>query len=156
MIQQFFNGMITLMLAKFMLNDVLHAVGVVSTKKTMYHITSATAWKEISKVGLLPQPLKPEIAQQLGLEKGIYLTTSMDLIDVYAKSAALEDLLEHPERKETRLPILRVVIRPGTLFVEDPESTEFGFVKEGWITDSVVPVQDITVIKTIKMTQRDI
>lgn len=56
MIQQAFNGMLALMLVKFVLNDVPHAAGLHGNSVTLYHGTSKSIAAEALKEGLQPQP----------------------------------------------------------------------------------------------------
>lgn len=66
MIQPLLNGMITLMLAKFIINDLPHAAGLVeyhppvltTSLSKLYHAAPWSVWEEhICKEGLKPQPL---------------------------------------------------------------------------------------------------
>lgn len=66
MIQQALNGMIALMMARFCLNDLPHAAGLVDYNvapitdklRKLYHAAPWSTWeRHISKEGLRPQPL---------------------------------------------------------------------------------------------------
>ena len=85
MIQQLLNGMITLMLAKFMLNDLPHAAGLIyyhpSTLTTrlsrLYHAAPWSIWEEhISKEGLTLQRLSRW--RPGDTRSGIYLGTTKE------------------------------------------------------------------------------
>lgn len=85
MIQETLSAMITLLMAKFILNDVPHAVGLLENAGycMLYHSTPKSIWEEhIRYEGLVPQSLRtwrpddPEYGLYLGTSKRstIYFT----------------------------------------------------------------------------------
>jgi len=77
MIQYAFNMMITIMVARFVLNDVPHAIGLLENTGycVLYHSTPKSTWEEhIKREGLVPQSLHTWRPQDP--EHGIYLGTS--------------------------------------------------------------------------------
>lgn len=84
MIQPLFNGMLTLLLAKFVLNDLPHAAGLYegSSKFTMYHATPKSNVGNILLNGLVPHPAF------VGDEfSAIYIADSVEKAKDYAEQA---------------------------------------------------------------------
>jgi len=85
MIQEAFNGMLTIMLAKFILNDLPHAAGLIEYNvppltdklRKFYHATPWSTWEQhVSKEGLKLQPLsrwRPGDTRE-----GVYLGTTKE------------------------------------------------------------------------------
>lgn len=83
MIQPLLNGMIAILLTKFIINDLPHAAGLIEygvkplTERLtkFYHATPWSTWEQtISKEGLTPQPLS--VWRPGDTRSGIYLGTS--------------------------------------------------------------------------------
>ena len=119
MIQQAFGGMVALLLAKFMLNDVPHAAGLgnkpISTiipkelaengRYDLYHITHKSNVPSILQGGLIPQATTKTLTGKIPkfVSRGVYLITWSffvgGYIDTFITVGYAEDDLEVLEVK---------------------------------------------------------
>ena len=114
MIQTTFNGMITILLAKLVLNDIPHAAGLIEygvkplTERLtkFYHATPWSTWEQtVSKEGLTPQPLSRWIPGDT--RSGVYLGTTKKSI-LYFVEASWYGLLSIYQTEEE----IRNEVRP--------------------------------------------
>lgn len=130
------TSMTTLLVARFMLNDVPHAAGLLGAQPSvLYHATTLSMYEgSIKTEGLIPQPLRSEVASILGFNRGTYLANNLrDTEDIALTYARIE-----PTKKFV---FLKVSIPPGTRLYIDPE---VGEPDSPWfVTTDVIPPRNI-------------
>lgn len=160
MIQTFFNSMIALMMAKFILNDVPHAAGVlnkslplrklfanwgieVGAEVTMYHFTRKENLEEILTTGLVPKA-SPGLGRPEGLvvSPGIYLAPTME-----DARGLIEDYNLRAERVPGTFSLLEVRLPSEWMVIEDVEVLHKYREPPSVISFSPIPLSRVRVIE---------
>lgn len=134
MIQPLFNGMLAILLAKFVINDLPHAAGIlnkalplrklfadwgieVGAEVTMYHFTRKENLEEILMTGLTPKA-SPGLGRPKGLavKPGVYLAPTME-----DARGLIEDYNLRAERIPGTFSLLEVRLPSEWMVVEDRE-----------------------------------
>lgn len=151
-----FNGMIAVLMAKLILNDLPHAAGLTArSSKVMYHTTHLRNWDKIKAEGLIPQSLSSEVAEMTSLRSGIYLEEDLESAYSWATLLCAWEFSEDWKGEEltAKFVILKVKIPEGTVLTVDPDVIDVGV--EAAPTSFIVPFRilpkDIELLDTTEV-----
>ena len=128
MIQTALNTMLTVMLAKFLLNDMPHAAGFIGSShtKTMYHTTHYDKWESIKVGGIIPEILPVSAQEVTGYSKGVYLEEDREEAFGWAGMLAGWYLPEGDEAVVVKFAVLEVKIPEDSVLTSDPDVYDVG------------------------------
>ena len=128
MIQTALNTMLTIMMAKFMLNDMPHAMGLTrsSHTKTMYHTTHYDKWESVKVGGIIPEILPASAQEVTGYSKGVYLEEDREEAFGWAGMLAGWYLPEGDEAVVVKFAVLEVKIPEDSVLTSDPDVYDVG------------------------------
>ena len=151
MINELFGGMITLMLAKLVLNDMPHAVGLsgayskqptLSNTRELWHITPSERVQSIMTHGLLPtqrQALGTALTGEITTGKVYLMQNPKHPIMLISGAAEMGDA------EPGNYTLLAVMLPPEYTLYEDPAAEVF----QGLYTDRAIPPRFIKVHEEI-------